>query len=400
MKIGLVPMSAKPFHRGHAGLIEIASNENDKVIVFVGFGSRGIKKRTKKKRKFEQPLSDEFPIYGDTMKKVWQGSGEDQGLSALMSMKDRFNNVKFVFPGDELEGGVAAPGPLQSVLTIFLSLVIEKNNKGDLQNVNIPFLGTINNPAVSVYSDPEDTMLRYSVDSLTNAVRSAILKVSARDIKSMQEFEVNAAKTQAMKLVNTVLNKNPGFTPRAIKRGEGTVDISGTRVRQLLQNLRMNLDMPESEYNEVIEELVNSLPELPDGEAKKIVEFLVSVAKERDRLGGVFPDELSELNRSGVRSFLCELKNEGSSSDNLIVGTEEYNLFIEKIMLDIRKVKESLRSRKKSGNYYRKEASKLQGALEALKYLGRKSSRLLQNNNLKENLTRSDIRDFLHNYKK
>ena len=71
MKIGLVPMSAKPFHRGHAGLIEIAASENDQVLVFVGFGSRGIKKRKKQKRKFEQPLEDEFPIYGDTMRKVW-----------------------------------------------------------------------------------------------------------------------------------------------------------------------------------------------------------------------------------------------------------------------------------------------------------------------------------------
>ena len=57
MKIGLVPMSAKPYHAGHHMLVELAALSevtdevvdlqmpvNDKVIVFVSFSSRGVRK--------------------------------------------------------------------------------------------------------------------------------------------------------------------------------------------------------------------------------------------------------------------------------------------------------------------------------------------------------------------
>lgn len=40
MKIGLVPMAAKPYHSGHDGLIRIAAQENDKVVVFVSDSNR------------------------------------------------------------------------------------------------------------------------------------------------------------------------------------------------------------------------------------------------------------------------------------------------------------------------------------------------------------------------
>ena len=40
MKIGLVPMAAKPYHSGHDGLIRIAAKENDEVTVFVSDSNR------------------------------------------------------------------------------------------------------------------------------------------------------------------------------------------------------------------------------------------------------------------------------------------------------------------------------------------------------------------------
>lgn len=42
MKIGLVPMAAKPYHAGHDLLVRLASQENDKVIVFASTGDRDI----------------------------------------------------------------------------------------------------------------------------------------------------------------------------------------------------------------------------------------------------------------------------------------------------------------------------------------------------------------------
>lgn len=55
--IGLVPMAAKPYHAGHDGLVRIASEENDEVLLFVSTSDR-----TRK---------GEMPIYGADMKRIW-----------------------------------------------------------------------------------------------------------------------------------------------------------------------------------------------------------------------------------------------------------------------------------------------------------------------------------------
>lgn len=57
MKIGLVPISAKPYHKGHHYLVEQAARENDEVIVFASTSDRC--------------RTDEFPVYGSTMVEVW-----------------------------------------------------------------------------------------------------------------------------------------------------------------------------------------------------------------------------------------------------------------------------------------------------------------------------------------
>ena len=58
MKIGLVPVSAKPYHRGHHTLIERAALENDAVVVFVSTSDR--------RRR------NEFPVVGTAMIQVWK----------------------------------------------------------------------------------------------------------------------------------------------------------------------------------------------------------------------------------------------------------------------------------------------------------------------------------------
>lgn len=59
MKIGLIAMSAKPYHKGHAAMIERAARENDEVHVYVSLSDR---KRT----------GDEVPILGTDMAELWQ----------------------------------------------------------------------------------------------------------------------------------------------------------------------------------------------------------------------------------------------------------------------------------------------------------------------------------------
>jgi cytidyltransferase-like protein len=56
--VGLVPMSAKPFHEGHMSLIRKASDECKEVIVFVSTSDR--------KRK------GEITIFGDDMLQIWE----------------------------------------------------------------------------------------------------------------------------------------------------------------------------------------------------------------------------------------------------------------------------------------------------------------------------------------
>lgn len=58
MTVGLIPMSAKPFHNGHFSLIEKASHENDQVIVYVSTVDR--------KRK------GEILITGNIMLNIWK----------------------------------------------------------------------------------------------------------------------------------------------------------------------------------------------------------------------------------------------------------------------------------------------------------------------------------------
>ncbi len=59
MKIGLVPMSAKPYHAGHDGLVRLAAQENEKVKVFVSLSDR------------KRP--GEIPIMGSDMSAIWKG---------------------------------------------------------------------------------------------------------------------------------------------------------------------------------------------------------------------------------------------------------------------------------------------------------------------------------------
>ena len=57
IRIGLVPMAAKPYHAGHDGLVRIAAEENDAVLLFVSTTDRA--------------RPGELRVEGDTMQTIW-----------------------------------------------------------------------------------------------------------------------------------------------------------------------------------------------------------------------------------------------------------------------------------------------------------------------------------------
>ena len=115
MRIGLVPMAAKPYHAGHHALVTTAANENDKVLLYVSTSDR--------KRK------GELPIHGADMQKIWS----DQIESILPG------NVTPVYGGS----------PVQKVYDVLID-ANEKALEGNLEHV------------YTVYSDPTDTARNYS----------------------------------------------------------------------------------------------------------------------------------------------------------------------------------------------------------------------------------------------
>lgn len=110
MKIGLVPIAAKPYHAGHHCLVTIAAAENDLVQVFVSLSDRR--------------RSGEMPILGSDMQRVWS-----EHLEQIMP-----GNVEIIYGGS----------PVRKVYEAIE--VAEKSGSPD---------------TYTVYSDPEDTQSNF-----------------------------------------------------------------------------------------------------------------------------------------------------------------------------------------------------------------------------------------------
>ena len=110
MKIGLVPVSAKPYHAGHHYLIETAASKNDKVIVFASTSDR--------KRK------GEFPVSGKVMQDIW--------VNEILQLMPE--NVDVVFGGSpvrkvyEAIGDACEAGDCLDSFTVYSDVVDTKMN--------------------------------------------------------------------------------------------------------------------------------------------------------------------------------------------------------------------------------------------------------------------------------
>jgi hypothetical protein len=91
------------------------------------------------------------------------------------------------------------------------------------------------------------------------------------------------------------------------------------------------------------------------------------------------------------------------NKEDLTIGTAEYEEFLGEIISNLKTVKKSLRPR--SNREHRKEADRIQSAINAMKYLSSKSQRILNNAMLNEHnkentLSRNNIKDFISKLKK
>jgi cytidyltransferase-like protein len=114
-RVGLIPVSGKPYHAGHHYLVEKAAQENDEVILFISTSDRVRK--------------GEFPIYGADMQRIWQ-----EELEQIMP-----SNVRVEYGGS----------PVRKVYdTIGQACQID-----GVQETYV------------VYSDPEDTAQNYPAEN-------------------------------------------------------------------------------------------------------------------------------------------------------------------------------------------------------------------------------------------
>jgi len=158
MKIGLVPVSAKPYHAGHHALVEKASTENDRVILFVSTSNRHRK--------------DEFPIDGADMSRIWR-----EELEGVMP-----GNVEIQYGGS----------PVRKVWE-----TLGMANDSDSPDTYV------------VYSDQQDTAQNYPEKNLTKYCGD--LRASGQCLLAAEE------------------------DPGGLTRGEGTPNVSGTKVRTMLE---------------------------------------------------------------------------------------------------------------------------------------------------------------------
>ena len=241
MKIGLVPMSAKPYHAGHHMLVELAAISeitdevkslelpvNDEVIVFISYTSRGVKKikdpadtRTLKQgaKKIEVPKEGETPVFGSDMKYIWNNL-----LKPNLSLSGK---VKIISPD---EG--ASPAPVRNIHEVCLALK-DAHEAGD-ETWSIPYLGTnapVAETTINIYSDDQDIVTNYS-DALMTQQYGELWK-----------------------------NQNgPAIMGVGVPRS-ATVEISGTKMRGYL-------------CSGDIDSFAALLPPLPDNVKKEIAKIL------------------------------------------------------------------------------------------------------------------------------
>jgi len=101
----------------------------------------------------------------------------------------------------------------------------------------------------------------------------------------------------------------------------------------------------------------------------------------------------------------AQLFLEGKEVMQLEMGTDEYSQVIERIVAELQQVKSSLKTRSREGLAHRKEADRIQSAINAMKYLSNKSRRMINSSVIKEHaeeiekFDRGTIKNFIRSFR-
>ena len=189
-------MAAKPYHAGHDGLVRIASEENDEVLLFVSTSDR-----TRK---------GEMPIYGADMKRIW-----DDYIEPTLP-----DNVEVVY------GGV----PVQQVY----AEIEAAESTGD--------------PTVTykIYSDDED-ILKYTDAALKKSAPSLFERdqIERRGVSRTETVPVSGTKMRELLAAGNAV-KFARFLPPSIQK-----------YSQEIINILSKRPMGESLLRRYIRELVD-----------------------------------------------------------------------------------------------------------------------------------------------
>lgn len=287
----------KPFHAGHDQMIMHAINDakndpNGRVLLYIGLGDRG-------------------PIRGELMHQVWESIIEPYYVSISP-------NVVIEYAG----------GPVGKVLAI-------------LKSANeIAKVGTRPNNMFYIYSDPQDTQDYYLLPKFSKKDPSVELKSSppgyTSHLRSMDPSGVSFM--------------GADFPNRFTRGGEGgTIDISGTKMREYLSN------------NDMLK-FMKGLPSWMDD---------------------IMKQNYYQTLLAGNTENILEIKRHNRND-------EGYGSYLEEIMNELQHIKKEYASRTKEGKRYRLEANKIQGAYSEIKKLKRKHEKqFTEDQMLSERLIRS-----------
>lgn len=196
MKIGLVPMAAKPYHAGHHGLVTLASKENDKVLLFVSTSDR------------KRP--GEAPILGKTMLQIWM------------------EFIEPILPGNVEVQYVAVP-----VTGVYdaLETAEQENSKDEF----------------TIYSDSED-ITRYKEQSLKKSAKEIYNdeRIHLRGVERSSTVDVSGTDMRSL-----LASSNPKDKKKFISLLPKEVQVNGEIIYSMLKN-QTNENLIRSYINELL----------------------------------------------------------------------------------------------------------------------------------------------------
>ena len=204
------------------------------------------------------------------------------------------------------------------------------------------------------------------------------------------------------------MSENPRFKVGYTKKGRPTYYQDFASNKNNLQSADI------SGYLAVAPHVEFSLPNGQESSGTNLRSFLKSADPSGfEQAMGFYDERIDSLFKFKFESapdqldVMLKTLREMKQRNDLVLGTNDYDSYINELIDDIKHVKRSLRARTKSNKHYRKESARLQNAIESLRYLSRRNQRvMLDSNTIKEGinksndkLSRDEVKIFLRNFK-